>query len=306
MSTLTSRVSPRARAFLESSGLKQKKKAAKEESIRTGYARKCPARLVDALVAFEATYAGLVIDPRGVKLELGLGALEARRVKPEIIDQKLVLVGTEADADIYLDERGWLWSSGPDRVQGEMATSVERYVERLAVGGIEPSKNPYFLYGDPEIAGAVKTLGLKVDEIASDEVFTFASSERYVLRARTKGTPWLVGRMTLSCADFGALFDALTAMANAYPTWRCSIATGHSTLESDDVQTKEPPTGASKEKELSAHSTVRIASVDGGAVHLLDDGSIATYTLNEDGNLTEQMSISRDGGKHTAFFEPWD
>lgn len=306
MSTLTSRVSPRARVFLESSGLKQKKKAVKEESIRTGYARKCPARLVDALVAFEAAYAGLVIDPKGVKLELGLGALEARKIKPEIIDKKLVLVGTESDADIYLDDRGWLWSSGPDRVQGELATSVERYVERLAVGAIEPSANPYFIYGDPEIGGAVTALALKVDEIASDEVFTQASSTRYVLRARTRGTPWLVGRMTISCADFNALFDALAAMASAHPSWRCSVATGHSTLESEDVQTKAPPTGAAKETELSPHSKARIASVDGGAVHLLDDGSIATYTLTEQGTLAEQMSITKGGGKHTAFFEPWD
>lgn len=304
---LLSGLSPRAEQYLASVGIEKMDDQMSEEEMRRVYGPLVSEDLLQALMAFEVRYGGLVIDAGNINIELGVGRLAKRDIEVEVNTEKnLVLVGTEENADLWLDDSSWLWVSYVDRVPGELAVSLERYIERLAVSEIKPSEEPFtlFIYGSP--SEVVRILELEVDSTVTDETFVFARSDQYVFRAHLRGTEWNTSHHALQCRDYDALVHALKALAAEIPTLRCTIAIHPSLQQTDANRTKDTAKPADIEKRFAAQSILRIPAADGGATHLLQDGTIGTYSLDEEGDeIATETHFSAKGGTHIHYLIPW-
>lgn len=252
-----------------------------------------------------------MIAPGSSNLEVGIGRLLSRSIDPEVVaDPAVVLVATEASSDLYLDGRGWLWWSGPDRVLGELATSVAKYVERLASDAYRPWDDASFvLHCTPLLREMLETLHLARDESASDETYVLAVSQRHALHARLRGTDWQTGH-TLYCRDHDALFEAIAACSAVArgrdPAWRCSVASGHPSLSEQRVEVAQAPSVEAVEARLAASSRASVPTLEGGALHLMPEGRIEAYGVSpDDGSLTYELSLGSDGGRYREFFVPW-
>lgn len=300
-------LSPRARAYLATVGCTRTGPVASRAQIAAMFTPALDDALLARLVEFEARYGGVVIDAAARNLELGLGALAGRNIAAERLVEPadLVVVGIEADADILLDVRGWLWASAADDA-GEQAVSVQQYFERLAATAHAPwPGTPYMLILEPRIDDVVRAFDLTVDALASDDVFTVAGADVVQLRAQRRGTEWLTSRIKLLCRDFSALHHALSVLHAKLPELRAAIASGHPSWQASRVQRKDASSPDALEADLATHSVARIGSLaPGGAIHLLRDGGIEAYTVAENGGLRNHHQITSAGGRYRELYGP--
>lgn len=299
-------LSPRARAYLAEVGCRRSAPVASPEEIAEMFKPPLDDGLLARVVALEARFGGVIVDRWETNLELGLGALAARDIPPETFsDPELVLVGTEENADILIDRRGWVWASAHEDA-GEQAVSVEKYIERMAALAPDPwPVKHYTLFCVPRPDDVIRVLGLVVDEIASDAVFTVALSDTHQLCAQRRGTAWLTSRIKLRCRDFAAMHGALSLFHAELPDLRCAIASGHPSWTATRVERKDAPLPPALEAEICTRSVMRIGSPSGGAIHLLRDGGIEAYDLRENGTLADHHQITSSGGRYREFYQAW-
>jgi len=304
MADLFSGLSDRARTWLAAVGCARPGPVATPEALAAMF----DPPLLAAVCAFEVRYGGVVIDATGQNIELGLGALAARNIPPERSEYAdVVLVGLEIDADLLLDARGWLWGIWADDEPAELSVGVAQYLERLAALARWPWTGPlYTIYGDPRADELIRALGLTVDPLASDEVFLLAASDGYRLQAHLRGTEWQVGRLALRCRDLAAMQSAIRTCASALPGFRCTLATDHPGVVSHRVERRHTPDTAAIEAALAARSEVCLGGLRGGAVHLLDDGTLTWWAPNAAGDRFGYcLSLTDDGGTEVTYFTPW-
>lgn len=299
----TTRLSERARVFLAEVGYERPGPIAPVDEIRRRFGGVVEQALLDRLIDFEQRYGAMVIAPQSTNLEMGIGRLLSHGIEPEVMtDRAMVLVGTEEHSDIYVDARGWLWWSGPDRVLGELATSVEKYVERLASYAFRPwADESFVLHCSPMLLEMTQTLGLTRDEIASDDTYVLAYSERHVLQAKMLGTAWQTGWHTLYCRDFDAVIEAIMACREG----ACSLSGAHSSILSERLDVAQAPPIATVEARLAALSLRRVPTLEDGALHVMSEGHIEAYGVLAEGSLRYELTLGREGGHYREFFVPW-
>ena len=298
-------LSSRARAYLASVGCRRSAPVASREAIAAMFDPPLDAELLRQVVGLEERYGGVIVDAAKLNLELGLGALAARHIPPEThSDPDLVLIGTEAEADILIDRRGWVWASAADDV-GEQAVGIDKYIEHIAALATPPWPDAHFtLFCDPRAEDVIRVLDLGVDDDASDDVVTLASSDQHQLVAQRRGTDWLTSRIKLRCRSFAALRRALSALHAELPDLRGAIASGHASWIASRVPRQDALRPLELEVEILPRSAVRLDGLSGGAIHLLRDGGIEAYALTDRGLLANHHELTSSGGRYREFFGP--
>lgn len=297
-------LSLRARTYLAEVGCERVAPVATREEIAAMFDPALDAELLDRIAQLEQRVGGLIVDPKKTNLELGLAALATYGLPPEMLENgDGVLFGTEEDADIFVDRRGWVWASTAGDA-GEQAVSVDKYIERMAALGRKPwpGLDHFTLFCEPRPGDVIRVLGLAVDDIASDEVATLAFSDRHRLIAQRRGTEWLTSRIKLQCRDYAALRHALTVFHAQLPDLGACIASGHPSWEVSRVPTKDALLPPALEADIRSRSAARIGSPCGGAIHLLLDGGIEAYGLRENGSLANHHQLTSSGGRYREHY----
>ncbi|MBS2015454.1 MAG: hypothetical protein JST00_21375 [Deltaproteobacteria bacterium] len=296
----------RGRAFLKKTRSRRRGETSTRAALTARY-RRFGRDFVEAVVRFEERYGGWEIDPKRSEIELGVGGLLARDIVPAIdADARVALVGTGRDEDLHLAldvdpaRAGWLLVSRADRVVGELATSVEKWVERIAALAAPPfADRPYAFEAvsveDPFTSG----LSLQIDAEASDATFLLASSADVVLERHVLGTPWLRGRSRVVCRDFAALVRVLEV----------AHAAGLGGGIAVDAELRDEPLPAPRDEAKLVRTLrprTRLVLDDGDSrIYLMDDARIECLRRDEEGRVISHTTLRPKRGVRREYIEPW-
>lgn len=304
-----SSLSKRAQTFLRKTKSRREKELAGADMLSERFGH-LGADFVERLVAFEQRYGGWFIDPDKSAIGLGVGHLLSRDIEPEVNERDaVVLVGTSDDADVLMSyrpkslrERSWLHVSRMDREVGELAVSPEKWIERVVAMKSAPLRRARFWVDatsavDPFVEG----LGLKVDDVASDDVFVLAMNDSYVLERNVLGTPWLRGRASLRCATFDALVRALRVgeTAGLRGGVGCSLSTIRDEALSAPIPRREWERALPRDAKL-------VVQDEGSAVHLGRNGScVEVARFDDKQDVVQHLVFTAKTGKRREYVMPW-
>ncbi len=298
-------LSPRAWAWLEERAWTRGGRRSSREELRQLLPSIEP-KLLDAVWWFEERHGDFACDLQGHALELGVARLRARGIEPRAVRHgSLVLVGVERGGELWIDARGILWLSRPGRDRGELATNIFKYIERLAAMS-ERSKSAYVVHVSPQAHEIATTLGLTKDEVVSEPLYLLAAGSGIMLDAALCGTPSRTKSATLVIADYATLTATLRTLAGKIPGFRANLAPGQPSTVVKRIDRALAPGLATFEVALTQNPTVRIPTLDDGALFIAEDSRMITMlSLDDDGELRTMLALGPDHGLWTDYVLPW-
>lgn len=298
-------LSPRAWAWLDERAWTRGRRRASREELRQLLPSVEP-KLLDAVWWFEEQHGDFACDLYGAGLELGVARLRARGIEPRTVRHgSLVLVGVERGGELWIDARGTLWQSGADQDRGELATSLFKYLERLAAAPERPA-GAYVVQVSPQAQEIATTLGLTRDEAVSEPLYLRATGGNVILEAALRGTPSRTRSATLAITGYTALTATLRTLASKIPGFRANLAPGQPSTVTKRIDRTLAPGLATFEVALTQSPTVRIPTLDDGALFIAEDGRMITMlSLDDDGELTTMLALGPDHGLWTDYVLPW-
>ncbi|MCU0728421.1 MAG: hypothetical protein MUE73_21990 [Planctomycetes bacterium] len=230
----TQSLSARASAFLQRAAMTPRPRPDRAHAVALVAAQGLP--VFPALPEFEGALGGLRLEAPGGPVVLGLSEMHAE--DPDLragADDTRVVVGRQGEwTTISMSADGRLWAHGPDDAPWALAASPLAFLEQLALRAAisEWCADPFHVATDPvgeEIAAA---LGLRRDEVASDDhLVAFLDDSCRVLQW-LRGSPYHTGFAGLLFPDLERAAAGLRRLAHARPGLSVAVAGGEkSTIE---------------------------------------------------------------------------